>query len=536
MKFHPTKLWIVVFGLGWFFDFLFWQKEPGVNFAVFTVLCLAGAFYLLVSGGLRPNRNSLLLLPLLGFFAAVTFFRTEPMTAFLASVLALFCMAVLAMTYLGGRWVQYAVSDYVVKFLHLIGSVVARPITFTGEVNKAQAEAGVIPSRRSLWPVIRGIIIALPIIAIFASLLSSADAVFSQKLDDFIRLFELEKLPEYIFRFIYILVIGYALAGVILHAASASNDEKLAADDKPIIPAFLGFTEAGIVLGSVLALFIAFVVIQFQYFFGGQANIHLDGYTYSEYARRGFGELVAVAFFTLLMLLILSGVTKRGSETQRRVFSALGISLVALVLVMLFSAYQRLVLYEAAYGFSRLRTYTHVVLIWIGLLLVATMILEMLRKERYFALAALIAGIGFAVTLPVLNVDAFIVRQNIARAGTVDELALSDCECADLDSGYFLSLSDDAVPALVDAYQSPSVPASVKDQVGAALACIRYERSLDERPRSWQSFHLSRFQADQALETVDSDLEHFTISDTSSSIEVTTPLGEETSCSVYYMD
>ena len=113
----------------------------------------------------------------------------------------------------------------------------------------------------------------------------------------------LEKLPEYIFRLIYILVFGYALAGTFLHSASQSNEEKLIGEDKPAIPPFLGFTETSIVLGSVVILFAFFVVIQFQYFFGGQTNIHIDGYTYSEYAVRGFGELVTVAFFALLLLL-----------------------------------------------------------------------------------------------------------------------------------------------------------------------------------------------------------------------------------------
>jgi hypothetical protein len=56
MKTNPNKLWIIVFALGWFFDFLFWEKAPGVNFAIFSMACLTAAFYLLLSDGLRPNR------------------------------------------------------------------------------------------------------------------------------------------------------------------------------------------------------------------------------------------------------------------------------------------------------------------------------------------------------------------------------------------------------------------------------------------------------------------------------------------------
>jgi hypothetical protein len=529
MKNTPNKLWLIVLALGWLFDFLFWEQAPGINFAIFWTAALIAAFHLLLSDGIRPHRSALILLPLFGFFAAVTFLRAEPMTTFLAYTFTMFALTVLAMTYLGGRWMQYSLADYVAKFAALLGSMVARPVLFSVDVRKAQAEAGVKPPRFNFMPIVRGIVIALPIVAIFASLLASADVVFGQRLDDFIELFKLEDLPEYIFRLIYILIIGYALAGVVLHASTSSKDEKLVGEEKPIIPPFLGFTESTIMLGSVLILFAAFVVVQFQYFFGGATNINVEGFTYAEYARRGFGELVTVAFFALLMLLTLSGITKRETETQRRIYSGLGIALVALLLVMLVSAYQRLGLYEAAYGFSRLRTYTHVFLVWIGLLLVATIVLEILRKERMFAFAMLIASFGFAISLPILNVDAFIVRQNMQRE-------ISGQTAEDLDSQYFIELSDDAVPTLADSLRSPTLPDPVHEKIAAALACIRYEREQDQRELTWQSFHFARLNAENALASVKDEIDVFKIVERDWPVKAVAPSGEEYPCSPYYYD
>ena len=124
------------------------------------------------------------------------------------------------------------------------------------------------------------------ILAIFAALLASADAAFSSQLEAFLKIFNIENLPQYIFRMVYILVGAYALVGVILHASTQSRDENLLGGNKQLISRFLGFTEAAIVLGSVALLFAAFVAIQFRYFFGGQANITREGYTYADYARR----------------------------------------------------------------------------------------------------------------------------------------------------------------------------------------------------------------------------------------------------------
>lgn len=527
MKNNPNKLWSIVLILGWLFDFLFWKHTPGVNFAIFWTACLIAGFYLLLSNDHRPHPNTLLLLPLFGFFAVVTFIRAEAMTTFLSYTFTMFVLTIFTVTYLGGRWMQYSLTDYFNRAFALLGSLLIRPITFTAEARKTQAEAGVQPSKYNFMPILRGLVIALPIVAIFASLFASADVVFNQRLDDFISVFKLENLPEYIFRMIYILVIGYALAGIYLHAAAQSKDEKLVGEDKPVIPPFLGFIESTIVLGSVVILFTAFVVIQFQYFFGGTTNINVEDYTYAEYARRGFGELVAVAFFSLMLLLSLSAVTKRESETQRKIYSGLGVTLVVLLLVILVSAYQRLNLYEAAYGFSRLRTYTHVFLIWIGLLLIATIVLEILRKERMFAFAMLIASFGFAISLPILNVDAFIVNQNIKRE-------LNGSAVEDLDSQYFVELSDDAIPPLVNALQTPTLPDSVHEKVTAALACIRYSRT--DPDDAWQSFHLARMQADKALSSAKDKIDAFAIDASEYPYKAVSPNGDEYPCSQYYYD
>src|SRR5690349_16967358 len=532
MKTNPNRFWAVVIVLGWIFDFLFWKKPLGINFAIFVALIILTGILLLRADGLRLARGSSLLLLPIAFFPAITFIRLEPMTVFLSVSMALFLMGVFALTYLNGEWIRYTLLDYVFGYLRLFGSMLARPLGFIAE--NRRAEPGLTEKRGAqIWPILRGVVIALPVIAIFASLLSSADPIFANRFKDFIDLFRIDNLAEYIFRLAYISILAYLLAGTFLHAAQKS-DERV--EEKTWVSPFLGFTESSIVLGSVVILFVAFVIIQFQYFFGGQANISIEGYTYSEYARKGFGELVAVAFFGLLLLLGLGAITRRETEGQRRIFSALGIGLVGLLIVMLVAAFQRLVLYEAAYGFSQLRTYTHVFMIWLGLLLVAVVALEGLRRERAVGLAMVLAALGFIVSLNVLNVDAFIVRQNIRREirSTTDESFAQGR--ADLDAQYFVDLSDDAIPPLVSAFHSKSLPVSVREKIGAALACKLDERKQDQRAIPWQGFHFSRWNADQAFKQVSKELSTYQVIDADWPVEVETPGGEEFPCYQYYED
>jgi hypothetical protein len=201
---------------------------------------------------------------------------------------------------------------------------------------------------------------------------------------------------------------------------------------------------------------------------------------------------------------------------------------------MLVSAFQRLVLYESAYGFSRLRTYTHVFMIWLALLLVAVVVLEILHRERAFALAAVIASLGYALSLGIMNVDGFIVRQNVNRAIEGGDLKVNQSGRADFDASYLTELSTDAVPALGAAYQDPSLPASVKEGVGAALACYITKQSNDSDSLPWQSFHLSRARATRILASLESELESYQTESEDWGDSVITPSGEEYNCYRYW--
>lgn len=219
--------------------------------------------------------------------------------------------------------------------------------------------------------------------------------------------------------------------------------------------------------------------------------------TYAEYARRGFGELVVVSITALLFFVVLSSISVRKAGSQRTWFSGLGIALFVLVAVILVSSFERLLLLEQAYGFTRLRTYPHVFMIWLTILLLAIVVLELVQRQRAFALAVLFAVVGFTASLAVLNVDEFIARTNVERASVGDEL----------DYAYLASLSDDMVPALAVAYKKESALGGNETslRIAITLACHFLRESASETPLSWQAWNVSRNAAEEAWATLQSD-------------------------------
>jgi hypothetical protein len=518
---QPNRLLFLALLLGWIYDFLFWEKSAGINFALLLTLCLVSGLYLLYSEGYKPARNSFWLLLPFVFFAVITFVRQESLTHFLAYTFTLFSIGLFATSYLGGRWPSYRLYDYFSKFFLLVGDMMARPVRFFRQTQKASADLEKDRKSLPIIGVIRGLLIALPIVLCFGSLLASADVVFNQKLNDF---FDTEKISEYILRFMLIIIFAYLLAGTFLHIMTSSKDEKITGESKPIIKPFLGFTESAVVLGSVFILFLVFVIVQFQYFFGGETNIGVEGYSYSQYARRGFNELVTVAFFSLVMILGLSTVTRREDETQKKVYSGLSIGVVGMVIVILASAYQRILLAIDWHGFSRLRLYPRVFLIWLGILLVAVVVLEIYRHQRYFAFAAVLASLGFAVSLTLVNVDAAIVRHNVPRV----------LQGKNLNVAHLASLSSDAVPALVKEYQSLLYAQGAHEGIGAALTCyLHFDSIPGAYTEEWRSFNVSRWQAHYALQKVKVSLQDYGINDKKFPLMVRTPSNVLYECRYY---
>jgi hypothetical protein len=472
-------IWLIALAAAVLFDVLFWGHAPGICFFVFVVVCLAAGIISAAVSGVAPNWKSAILIPCILASAAITFLRTEPFTAFCGGALSIGLLGILAYTYRGGNWPFYDVVDHLIAAFKLGASAALHPALLPPEKKPADPAAGGASNwRRWLPAVLRGLVLAVPVVLVFALLLSAADPVFERALK---YLFDIERLPEYLFRGAYILIGMYLLAGVFLHAILSSREEWLPGQDHPRIQPFIGFVESAVVLGSVCLLFAVFVVIQFRYFFGGMENITAEGFTYAEYARRGFGELVAVAFFSLMLFLGFGSLTRREDPLRRSIFSGIGVFLVVMVLVMLVSSFRRLTLYEDVYGFSGLRLYTHVFILWLGILLVAVTALEIAGRIRWFSAAAITVAFGFTLTLALLNVDATIVRLNGLRSYEAD----TEWSRVALDTAYFQQLSADAVPELLALYETSPQPE--KDSIGAGLSC-RLALMEQNRNTAWQSY------------------------------------------------
>jgi len=208
-----------------------------------------------------------------------------------------------------------------------------------------------------------------------------------------------------------------------------------------------------------------------------------------KYARRGFFELLAVACLALGMLCTLAVAARRETNAQRRGFNAASTALIALVLGLLASAFQRMLLYEQAYGYTQLRLYTQAFMIWLVVVL-GLFLLGLLRDSpRLFVLGSFSAALVGLALLNAVNPDAMIVRENVARY-QVDRK---------IDAYYLSELSADATPDLVAALGR--LDAGTRAAIAPALEQQHRVLVAAAAKQGWPSWQLGRARAVAATES-----------------------------------
>jgi hypothetical protein len=231
-------------------------------------------------------------------------------------------------------------------------------------------------------------------------------------------------------------------------------------------------------------LFIGFVALQGAYLFGGRDTLEASGITYAEYARRGFFELLAVAFLVAGLILALEGFVR--TRTRSYVLAAIG--LVLLTIVVLASAFLRLRLYQDAYGWTELRFYVLAAIAWLAIGALIAVVTLARDQTRWLMHAMLVLSFAFGLAFNVIGPVRYIAEQNIDRA-IHPELVAAGGETG-LDVYYLAILGDDALSVLAE--HRCALPGPLAQQASESLTMWKGWLGRDEAGKAWQAWNLSR--------------------------------------------
>lgn len=462
---HPWLVLVILFIVAFITEQIFFDHKLGLQWPIFIALLLSAVTAIVIIERVKvPVRSLWLFFPIL-LLTILGLFRSEAFTIAGLGITTVAMLVWLAITFLNGQSLVFRWREHIAQtFMLFLNAVIGLPGMLIDKLRGGEKVTS--PSHqagRGTWlAVLRGLLIALPILAIFAALLASADQVFSRNLKSLFDWMDNFRVEDFLQHLFLIGFITYVLFGIFSFAFTRTRQSQRVEPDQPLIKPFLGLTESNIVLILVNLLFAAFLVIQFRYFFAGQSNISETGFTYAEYAVKGFQELILVAIAALGLHWLLASVTRRETPGQKSCFSLIITLLIVQVSVILVSAFQRLSLYEAAYGFTQSRLVAHVFIVFIGLMLLAALIMQWFSLFKRQALILLSLTMLFAVVLGVINIDVTVTNLNLRKAQADGKL----------DAGFLIySMSTDCIPALFKHYDNQALSPALHETIGKVLAC-----------------------------------------------------------------
>ncbi|MCH1627886.1 DUF4153 domain-containing protein [Ferdinandcohnia quinoae] len=454
----------------------FFEGEIGVSYLVFIIVFYSLFFWRFRRFSFSHQRLGYLVLISIWCLAAGYYLYDTT----LFSVLNLLVIPTLVIFHLAlitsPKKMDWRTLSFILYILQRLGNGFRYSALFTNHVGKIFKRSS-NEKHYAIWKkIIIGIAISVPFLFIILNLLISADTQFERLLSSLPDLFNIK--AQNVFRIVVILLYTFGFFGF-MQVLLQKNIQMMKQGDqkKPIVI-------DGIITLTVLLLldlvYVIFVVVQFKYFFSGTLG---EGFTYAEYARRGFFELL---FVTLINLSVTIGVIYFTRLVQGFLKKTIRLALTVLVLssgVLLVSAFMRMMMYEDAYGYTFTRVIAHSFMIFLMVIFAYTLVkiwLEKLSLFHFYFIASLIYYTG----VNLINLDQFVVNQNMARYE----------ETGKIDINYLNSLSSTGILALIDLYEKdPTIPGL------EAMLKERKENKEFLRSDIWQSHNLVRDKAYKKL-------------------------------------
>ncbi len=276
--------------------------------------------------------------------------------------------------------------------------------------------------------VVLGLVVAVPVLAIVIPLLMSADAAFDGLVEQLPQL-EMGEL------------ISTAIFGVAAACVAYSRGVGLRHTSKQETASRTGRTVSHWTVNTVLAavcfVYLVYLFSQLAYFVGGFAGILPEGFTMAEYARRGFFEMAWLCAINLAIMSMAVGLAekKEGKTLLSTRLLCLFIGVVTVFLVATASA--KMLLYIDAYGLTRLRVLTEVIMVFLGVTTVIVSVWLFLPALPYMKWVLLLALVIGAVVFWG-DVDAVVASYNVS--------AYQSGRLETVDMGHLEDLGDSAMP------------------------------------------------------------------------------------------
>lgn len=309
----------------------------------------------------------------------------------------------------------------------------------------------------SVLMVLAGVLAISPVALIITLLLMSSDQQFSGIISGGLRLFGSRWL-QVAGKLLLALLLTCPLFSFLYTLRHRSNGPQMAQYRLVRRVRVFDISLVNSALWVVCMIYALYVSTQISYFFSAFLHRLPSGFsTYAEYARRGFFELVAVAFINFLLISFAMLFSRRRENELYRASRVTIFALSVLTLMLIATAASKMLMYIQEQGLTPLRVYTSFFMLLLLLVFVFLMI-KMLTPRFNFLRFSAVAALALYLSLNFFNTDAVIARHNIAQY----QRHTAAGQKVSLDINLLCSLSDSMVPEAAALLNDPTYGAQTR--------------------------------------------------------------------------
>ncbi|MFT4143988.1 MAG: DUF4173 domain-containing protein [Mobilitalea sp.] len=375
----------LLFGIG--FAILFYKAGAGLNTLLITLLILCLLFLGCRKLSLTVKKGTKFYF-LGAFLLAVSTVLTSSGTLQFLNIIAILILLDLSMLH---QFYESREWDFLKHFLKMlgmpfraIGSIGLPFIDFTAFLQKTS-----VFKNDKVRNVFLGVLISIPFLWMVTALLANADMVFSKLTNQILDVFVSTDIIG-----VLLMVFAGFLICYCVFAAAVSN---VGLEEKR----FWKKAEASIAATVLLVLTIVYALfcgIQIIYLFAKGVFELPEGFTYAEYARQGFFELLFVAMLNVALIVIC-----RALFENSKVLQIVKICMTVCTYVLIISATCRMLLYISAYHLTFLRMFVLLSLFIVTLILTGVLISEFrpaFPLFQYFVVVIAVCYTAFSFSKP----------------------------------------------------------------------------------------------------------------------------------------
>ncbi|MFV0517395.1 MAG: DUF4153 domain-containing protein [Aminipila sp.] len=430
---------------GFLYSDLIFFSDMGLGVLVFVLALFTSTLYYFNKNQIKQSRESLLWIGIVAIgsvqFMLFDDYRIKEVNLLFISICFIYWVSISNKNCIESKLSIYTIWD-------LINNTFVIPFS-----NFAKGSYGLKyglsrnKHSKNIQYILVGIAIVLPLMIFVINQLISADAAFEATIVNFENLISFETLLDYVIQFALGIPVASYLFGLIYGNVKKCNVSSM--DKKDLIKfseeiSFFPRLTIYTVLTVLNIIYIIFFISQMAYFLSAFDNVLPGGFTYAEYARRGFFELCKVSFVNLMLITLAHIFIKKDGKTKftkvLRVETAF-LSLMTMGLIV--TALSKMCMYIQSYGLTQLRIYTS----WCMILMLVFFTVIFTRQIIEFNAARIIiaSGVIGVIILSYGNIDGNIAKYNIKN--------YENGRLEKIDYNMLLSLSDGAVPYIYEHYK-----------------------------------------------------------------------------------